>query len=968
MLREIRSGNVTGLCIGAVPLRLMAVNAHPLEIRVLGPLEVLVDGAPLVVDTRKALAILVLLAVDARPYAREELAAMLWPEADNESARGALRRTLSVLRAGLGDRWLDVDRSAVSLPGAAVRLDLAEVDAAVASGDPDRLRGAARRARGPFLAGFTLRDSVEFDDWRAARASAAERRVAEVLDRLADAAAAAGDAAGALEAARRRVAHDPLDEVAHRRLMRRLAADGDRGGAIQQYRTLVGILERELGVAPLAETTALYEAIRDGTLAPVVAVAGTHAEPTSTPAARAAEPGVDRPVRLPLVGRDPVLARLVEAHAWASPDGRVSVLEGEAGVGKSRLADELAALVAAKGGRVLAARAHAAESGLALAAIAALIRAGLELPDAAGRLGALPAHVAGEVDRLVPMPGHVRDRDRDEPVRESPAARLRFVEALADALVALAAGPVPGVVRVDDLHWADESSLEVLLYLARRLEGRPILLLAAWRPEDLDGPAAAAAERLRELAGARVEVLDRLGSADVRALVEASGATPALADALVAESEGLPLYVVEALAAGSAGGRVPRGMRALLRERLGRVGETAGQVLTAASVIGRSFDFGAVRPVAGRTEDETLDALEELVRRGLLREQADGGWDFTHGRLREAAYEAASLARRRILHRRVADALRARPGRDADLDGLVQIARHERDAGREAEAADAYREAGIRARRLFAHPEATDAFEAALALGHPDVVGLHEALAEVRMVDGDYAGAIASLEAAAALAPDERLASIELRLGQVHARRGDVVTAASHLEAAMVGLGDPSTDRRARECLVERSVVTLRAGDLKGARAMAGRAREAAEAAGDATTTGLALRISGLVARERGDLAAARDALERSLEIASAGADPAAAIAAGNALALVQAASGDREGAVDRLLAARDTAARTGERHLEAAIENNLADQLHALGRADDAMTHLRRAVALFADIGGRPGELEPEIWKLVAW
>lgn len=927
------------------------------------------DGAPIVVDTRKALAILAILAVEARPFAREELAALLWPEADDESARGALRRTLSVLRAALGGRWLEVGRSAVALPRSAVRLDLAETEAALASGERARQHEAARLARGPFLAGFTLRDSAEFDDWRAARASAAERLVGELLDRLADAAAAAGDTAAALEAARRRVELDPLDEDAHRRLIRHLRDNGERAGAIRQYRTLVAILERELGVPPLAETTALYEAIRDGAMIATATASGGHAVAASTPTIAATEPRTDGPVRLPLVGRDAVLARMVEAQAAASPDGRVMVLEGEAGVGKTRLADELAARVRATGGRVLAARAHATESGLALAAIATLLRAGLELPDAPARIGALPAHVAAEIDRLVPLPGHVRVVGPEEPTRESPAARLRFVEALVEALAALASGAVPGLIRVDDLQWADESTLEVLQYLARRLEGRAILLLVAWRPEDLDGPAAAAADRLRELPRSTVEVLERLRPDDVRALAGAAGIAPADAEALVAESEGLPLYVVEALAAASTGAHPPRGMRALLRDRLARVGETAGQVLTAASVIGRSFDFGTVRAVSGRSEDETLDALEELVRRGLLREQPDGaGWDFTHGRLREAAYEEASLARRRILHRRVADALRTRPGRDADLDRLVLIARHERDAGRDAEAAEAYREAGLAARRVFAHPEAIDAFEAALALGHPDPVGIQEELADVRTIGGDYAGAVTALEAAAALAPEGRLAAIELRLGQVHARRGDVLTAASHLEAALSGLGDPAVDRLARQCLVEQSLVALRTGDLAGAGALAGRARAAAEVSGDTPTTGLALRVSGLVARAGGDLEAARATLEQSLDLASAGDDPAATIAAANALALVEAESGDRAGAVARLLAARDAAARTGERHLEAAIENNLADQLHALGRVEDAMAHLRRAVTLFAEVGGRPGELEPEIWKLVAW
>jgi tetratricopeptide (TPR) repeat protein len=108
--------------------------------------------------------------------------------------------------------------------------------------------------------------------------------------------------------------------------------------------------------------------------------------------------------------------------------------------------------------------------------------------------------------------------------------------------------------------------------------------------------------------------------------------------------------------------------------------------------------------------------------------------------------------------------------------------------------------------------------------------------------------------------------------------------------------------------------------------------------------------------------------LRSSLELAASVPDEGAGIAAGNALALVEAAAGDREAAISLLVAALATSRRTGERHLEAAVENNLADQLHAAGRREEAMEHLKRAVALFADVGGRPGELEPEIWKLVTW
>ena len=258
MFGEWRSLNVTGSWDEEVPLRAMS-----LEIRVLGPLEILVDEAPIRVDTRKALAIVALLAVEGRPYARDELAAMFWPESDDESARGAFRRTLSVLRSALGERWLRVDRSTVALATDGVTLDLARLDAAAARGDRDGLAAAAALARGPFLAGFSLRDSADFDDWRATRAVTVERRVVDVLERLTRLAEAEGDIGAAADAASRLVELDPLDEPARRRLMAILARSGDRAGAIRLYRTTVATLERELGVQPLAETTELYEAIRD---------------------------------------------------------------------------------------------------------------------------------------------------------------------------------------------------------------------------------------------------------------------------------------------------------------------------------------------------------------------------------------------------------------------------------------------------------------------------------------------------------------------------------------------------------------------------------------------------------------------------------------------------------------------------------------------------------------------------------
>ena len=168
----------------------------------------MVAGRPLVVDTRKALAIVALVAAEARPFARDELAAMFWPEADDEAARGALRRTLSALRTAVDGPGLVIGRSQVALEAGAAWVDLAELEHLGGSDDAADLETAAALARGPFLAGFALRDSPAFDDWLAARAVRVERSVGDLLDRLVDARVAAADGPGAVEAATRRVELD----------------------------------------------------------------------------------------------------------------------------------------------------------------------------------------------------------------------------------------------------------------------------------------------------------------------------------------------------------------------------------------------------------------------------------------------------------------------------------------------------------------------------------------------------------------------------------------------------------------------------------------------------------------------------------------------------------------------------------------------------------------------------------------
>ncbi len=415
------------------------------------------------------------------------------------------------------------------------------------------------------------------------------------------------------------------------------------------------------------------------------------------------------------------------------------------------------------------------------------------------------------------------------------------------------------------------------------------------------------------------------------------------------------------------------GVQALLRERIGSVSETAGQVLAAAAVIGRTFDLPTVRYASGRSDEETVDALEELSRRGIVREMPGltaGAvrYDFRHGRLRDAALESTSLARRRLLHARTADALRldlAGSGRTA-APSYALIAAHERDAGRTAEAAIAFRAAADQAEAVYANQEAIDDLDAALAADHPNPGALHARIGELQARLGAYALALDHLETAAALAGPDELPLVEVALGRVQRRRGDLVAAASHLDAALASARLEPADRIRAE--VERSVIALRAGDLGTAARMADLASEAAARSGDHAAGGAAERLVGLVAHGRGDRAAARAALERSVALSADDPDPTAAVAATTALALVIAADGEVDAAVAMAGTAIERCRRIGDRHLEAAVENHLADLLNEAGRRDDSMEHLKRAVALFAEVGDGAPERDPGIWALAAW
>jgi tetratricopeptide (TPR) repeat protein len=347
-------------------------------------------------------------------------------------------------------------------------------------------------------------------------------------------------------------------------------------------------------------------------------------------------------------------------------------------------------------------------------------------------------------------------------------------------------------------------------------------------------------------------------------------------------------------------------------------------------------------------------------------------YDFCHEKLRSLVYEETSLARRRLLHRRVADVL-VEHMRGQRETGILpgQIAHHFQMAGNEVAAAEYFKQAGERARLLYANTEALAHLRLALALGHPDIARLHEAIGDLHTFLGEYSLAIKSYETAAALcnADDTNaIAIIEHKLGEVYTRRGEWELAESHLEAALHASGETGPAGERARVYADWSLTAYHRGQTATALDLANQALALAEIADDTRGLAQAHNILGILASSKGDTQNALHHLQQSLTLAERMNDPATRVAALNNLALAYGANSE----IDQAVALEETAlalcAALGDRHREAALHNNLADLLHAAGQAEKAMSHLKQAVSIYAEIGVEAGTVQPEIWKLVEW
>ena len=789
-----------------------------LSVAVLGAPEVHHGARSVAFPTRKALAALVYLLVEGGTHRRDKLVTLFWPESDEQAGRATLRSTLARLREGLGeadgDTHLLVERDAVGFDFASdFDLDLNELRRAYGAartigGEPiagevrhdllERLQRGAAAWRGEFLDGFLLREAPDFDDWVGTQCEVWRGRAEVVLDRLSLLQIEGGSTAGALETVEHWMRLDPLEERAHRRLIQLHLVAGDRGAAMRAYEACRAVLLDELGVPPEPETEALAARIR-----------ATPTHPSSAPRT-AAHPGVPF-LEGPIVGREDEFSKLVEHYLGAARGrARAVVLQGEAGIGKTRLAEVFLAWAAAQGADTLRGQAFESGARLPYQPLTDALRPRLERE---ADLGAVLSDTwLAELSRVLP---ELRDCRPALPAPEGDeaVARTRLFEAIARLGRAFAAR-TPLVLFVDDVQWADVASLDVLRYTGRRWtqDETPVLLLLCLRSEAL-ATTPALADWLqglrRDLDVAEIE-LGPLSFADTRRLLYGSGPAAsavakdeAFARWIYEETSGQPFFVVETLRAlsergaltpsrndvgawvvevrafldpGEHGRLLPAGVRRIVQARLAPLPPAGRDLLTAAAVLGQGFDFDLLCRVSHLPDDDALPALDAVVRTRLLRETGDGeaettsdqGRDryvFAHDKIRDVVYAEAGDARRSVFHRRALGALEAVGAPAAEL------ARHALAATLDEPALQYSVAAGDEAMRLLAARDAAAHYARAIALA-------------------------------------ERLGRDE-RLGQLHARRGRAFVSVAmwpdarrELDAALMRLPLEERDRRA-EILVD---------------------------------------------------------------------------------------------------------------------------------------------------------------------
>jgi DNA-binding SARP family transcriptional activator/predicted ATPase len=784
-------------------------KVHRLSLSCLGPFQVTLDGQPVTTfKSVKVRALLAYLAVEAdRPHPREVLAGLLWPDWPDRDALANLRYTLSDLRQAIDDRdasppFLLITRDSLQFNTASVhQVDVALFQELTSTDDLARLEEGVSLYRGTFLEGFSVSDSAAFEEWVLLMRERLARQVSAALNKLAEGYEQQGEYATAESFARRQIELEPWDEESHRQLMRALALDGKRSAALAQYQACSRLLDEELGVEPAAETTELYEQIRDGELAARVIAPAPSSDPGTRlpPFMEGEPPPIERPM---FVDREREMAQLNRHLERAiSGQGGVVFVTGEAGSGKTALLQELGrrALEAHPGSMAInpIGVSEGGEDGLVVATgncnaytgigdpylpfreilelltgdvearwmagamtrthahrlwhtlpytAQALVEAGPELVDTLVLRSALLARAAtcrapGPAGWLSRLKEFVKRRTRPSHSPEQSDLFNQYTRVLQTL-----ASRAPVLLVLDDLQWADLGSISLLFHLGRHVTGYRILIVGAYRPEEVAlgrygarHPLEAAVNELQRDRGAIMTDLSQARGQDlIDALLDSEPNRLGLPfrEMLYRQTRGHPLFTVELLRGLQDRGdlvhdqtgywvedrnldwqALPARVEAAIRERIDRLDRPMQDALRAASVEGEVFTAEVVARVRGTDERELLEQLSgELDRRHrLVRAQTIerlgprrvSRYRFSNYLFQKYLYDSLDPVQRAYLHEDVGNVLEGLYAGHADDTAAIapQLAWHFEEAGIAEKATHYLHQAGERAVQLSAYRE-----------------------------------------------------------------------------------------------------------------------------------------------------------------------------------------------------------------------------------------------------------------------
>jgi len=787
------------------------------------------DDVPLPITSQKALALFYYLIYNRQVYSREKLATLFWGETSDRQAKASLRNTLYELRRNLASGKVPAEEYILAEgntlcfnPEADYWLDTEEFERLLdKKADDERARmenysEAVELYRGDFLEGFIVKDSYEFEDWAFFERERLQRRYLDALTELSDYHGRRGEYDKAIAYAIQILSRDSLQESIHRQLMRLYYAAGNRSAALRQYEICREVIERELGIPPLAETTALYEQILRQEFVPPPA---RRMETPRREILWQPHPPSLRPwpkpeyLRSSLIGRDKEYQQLVNhLEAASQGKGRMVVIDGEVGIGKTRLVQELLDR-AEPDFHLLIGRCYESEMALPYHPLVGALRSYLPTLDLNElRISSLWLR---EVSKLVPeLSEALPDLPNSVPL-DADTERSRLFEGVVQFLIALSRQR-PLILFVDDLHWADQATLALLQYLARHIAEERVLLIGAYRTEDLNEPLANAMRSLKQEGLLSRITLRRLTLEEVTTLIrEMAGMKSGgekFSRRIYQETEGNPFFIFEVIRSLFEQGilyrdehgwstdlkdfatnytqiPIPPSVRDVIQARLNRLDEVSRHVLETAAVFRQQFYFDTVRRACDKGEDEILDAFDRLLQAQLIKEVEVGikgsSYDFNHDKIREVAYQQMSGARRQQVHRRVGEALEVEY-RDRLDEVVSRLAYHFVAAGAREKALRYSIRAGDRARKLYANEEALAYYQKALELAErtEELSTIYEGLGDVYALMGRHSKAIESykavLDGAGQGLDKKRMAEIYRKIARLYERNGERDLALEH--------------------------------------------------------------------------------------------------------------------------------------------------------------------------------------------